>query len=54
MKKIIVMSIITFLFSGKGKGQEIPVADSFYELKATTLQGREISMSDYKGKVLIL
>ena len=54
MKKIIVMSIITFLFSGKGKGQEIPVADSFYELKATTLQGREISMSDYKGKVVLI
>lgn len=54
MKKIIVMSIITFLFSGKGKAQEIPVADSFYELKATSLQGKEIAMSNYKGKIVLI
>ena len=48
------MSIITFLFSGNSKGQKAPVANNFYELKATSLQGREISMSDYKGKVVLI
>lgn len=48
------MSIITFLFSGNSKGQKNPVANNFYELKATSLQGREISMSDYKGKVVLI
>ena len=54
MKKYIIMSIITFLFSGNSKGQKAPVANNFYELKATSLQGREISMSDYKGKVVLI
>jgi len=54
MKKNIAMSIITNMFSGKSKGQENPAADNFYELKASTLQGREISMSDYKGKVVLI
>lgn len=48
------MSIITFLFSRNSKGQNTPVANNFYELKATSLQGREISMSDYKGKVVLI
>ncbi len=48
------MSIITFLFSENSKGQKKPVANNFYELKATSLQGREISMSDYKGKVVLI
>lgn len=54
MKQLILISMITLFLFGKSKAQDVPVAESFYELSAISLQGKEVSMSDYKGKVVLI
>ena len=54
MKQLILISMITFILFGKSKAQDVPVAESFYELSAISLQGKEVPMSDYKGKVVLI
>ncbi len=54
MKKLVTMSICALFGFGNKNQQEVVVAKSFYELKAFTLQGKEISMESYKGKVILI
>jgi glutathione peroxidase len=54
MKKVVTMSICALFGFGSKKNIEMPVAKSFYELKAISLQGKEISMETYKGKVVLI
>lgn len=43
--------MLTWLFSGAGKAQ---TTQHFYDFKANTLQGKEISMKDFEGKVVLV
>lgn len=49
MKKIIALSFCALLSKEKVENPK-----NFYDLKAISLQGKEISMSDYKGKVVLI
>ena len=53
----ILLSIISlFTFNNKSLGQNEgkEVKESFYDFKAISSEGEEVSMSDYKGKVVIV
>lgn len=43
--------MLTWLFSGAGKAQ---TKQHFYDFKANSLQGKEISMKSYEGKVVLI
>lgn len=54
MKKVVAISICALFGFGSKNNVEMSVAKSFYELKANSLQGQEISMETYKGKVVLI
>lgn len=45
--------MLTWLFSGAGKAQTTE-NQSFYNFTAKNLQGKEVNMSNYKGKVVLV
>lgn len=51
MKQLTVIIMLTWLFSGAGKAQ---TTQHFYDFKANTLQGKEISMKNFEGKVVLI
>ncbi len=54
MKQLTTILMLTFLFSGCCSSKNTANTQNFYDFKANTLQGKEISMSDYKGKVVLV
>jgi len=59
MKKIIVISILivglgAFLTFKLSKSPSGPVADSIYDFKIKSIDGKEIDFSQYKGKKLLI
>ena len=38
----------------KSKEDSVPIARSFYDHEVTTIDGRTVSLSDYKGKVCLV
>ena len=54
MKQLLYMSMLAFLFSAFSARKNTSTDKSFYDFKATTLQGEEISMKEYKGKVVLV
>lgn len=50
MISIGIMVLILFAVNAKNK----PTTENFYQFKAKTLEGKQISMKDYKGKVVLI
>ncbi|MFA6824671.1 MAG: hypothetical protein WCR38_03585, partial [Bacteroidales bacterium] len=49
-----IISLFTFNNKSLGQNEEKEVKESFYDFKAISIEGEEVSMSDYKGKVVIV
>jgi glutathione peroxidase len=47
---IVILSLLTLLLHAEAKGD----AMSLYDFKATRIDGREVPLSDYRGKVLLI
>ncbi len=54
MKLSIITLALTFIFTLTAQGQEAKSDQSFYQFKAKTLQGKETSMKDFAGKVVLV
>ncbi len=54
MKHLIIGLMITGLFSNCCTKKDTATNQKFYDFKANTLSGKEISMSDYQGKVVLI
>jgi glutathione peroxidase len=54
MKEKIVKLCVSFLAVFSLNAQEKNSNQSFYQFKANTLQGKEISMKDFEGKVVLI
>ena len=54
MKKSILLICISFLFLQATKGQDNKSTVNFFQFKAKSLQGKEISMKSYEGKVVLV
>ena len=56
MKKISSVIVFTFLLLGCSSAQKngTTTAQSFYDFKALNMQNKEVSMSDYMGKVVLV
>jgi glutathione peroxidase len=54
MKKMVAISLCALFGFGQKNTEEMVVPKNFYELKAISLQGKEISMDTYKGKVVLI
>ena len=57
MKKISSVIVFTFLLlacSSAQKNGTTTTAQNFYDFKALNMQNKEVSMSDYKGKVVLV
>ncbi len=46
--------MLASMFSSCGSSQDSATDRSFYDFKANTLEGQEVSMSQYKGKVVLV
>ena len=51
---IVSLFILFFLFVNPMRGYGETMANSVYDFSVITIDGKEISMSDYKGKVLLI
>lgn len=54
MKQKIVILCLSFLFLLQINAQDKKTTENFYQFKAKSLQGKEISMKSYKGKVVLV
>ena len=54
MKKVVTLSICALFSFGSKNAEAVRPPKSFYDIKATSLQGKEISMEEYKGKVVLI
>ncbi|MEI8085872.1 MAG: glutathione peroxidase [Paludibacter sp.] len=54
MKQSILIICISFLFLQPSIGQDNKTTTNFYQFKAKSLQGKEISMKSYDGKVVLV
>ncbi len=54
MKQSILLICLSFIFALPTMSQENKSKESFYQFKANSLAGKEISMKSYEGKVVLV
>ena len=54
MKKNVILLCLTFFVLSTINAKEKKSTDTFYQFKAKSLEGKEISMKEYKGKVVLV
>ncbi len=52
--KITLISLVIFAFTAQAEDKMVETKNTFYTYKATDIQGKEHSMSEYKGKVVLV
>lgn len=51
---LLIFPFLSFCNKSFGQNEGKEVKESFYDFKAISIEGEEVSMSDYKGKVVIV
>lgn len=54
MKQSILLIILSFILAFPANSQDNKSKENFYQFKAKSLQGKEISMKSYEGKVVLV
>lgn len=54
MKKNVILLCLTFFVLSTINAKEKKSTENFYQFKAKSLEGKEISMKEYKGKVVLV
>ena len=54
MKKNIALLCLTFFVLFTANAKEKKTTENFYQFKAKSLEGKEINMKEYKGKVVLV